>query len=181
MRKLLCLLSFALAVAFAPIVASAQSIADESWRVGFSLGKSRMDFSPAYSPIPGGGVSYYGDTSDSFKVLFAYRQSRHFGFELGYVDFGDFTAGTDFVFVTVNRKDVYADAVGFLPVGDRFDLFGKLGTVLMTWKAGIGAEYRIQGVLGLRVEVEQVYDIRNRAGPVGDIRMVSLGVTFPMQ
>ncbi len=180
MRKLVCLLSCALAFVCAAADTAAQSSAVERWRVGVSLGRSRLDPSPPYSPTPGGGGSSPGDTSDSFKLPFAYRQSRHFGFELGYVHFGDFyfSASTDFAFVNVHveEQDVYADAVGFLPVGDRFDLFGKLGTVLSTWKAGFGAEYRIQGIFGVRMEVEEVHHAKH-----GDIRMVSLGVTFPMQ
>jgi len=196
MRKLVCLLSFALALVFAPGATSARSSTDEGWYWGFSFGKSRFMLSPEYVEYQEsaglGAPRLIDESGASHKLMVGNRMTRNFGLEFSYVYWGRYSWEISRPWGAPKRVRLFEsaiclDAVGFAPVGDRFALFGKVGIGVLgahALKAGVGAEYFPQGVVGLRLEFERVYHLREDDSgsewppPVGDIRFFTLGVTF---
>jgi OmpA-OmpF porin, OOP family len=73
------------------------------------------------------------DSDNSWKLLGGYRFSRYFAAEASYIDWGEVTAtvrvGTQNLGVKASQHSYGLAAVGVLPIGERFDLFGKAGFV----------------------------------------------------
>lgn len=66
-----------------------------------------------------------GDDKDNFgRLSLGAMVNPNFGYELGYVDFGN----VDRAGGNTKARGVNFSLVGRVPVGDRFGLFGKLGT-----------------------------------------------------
>lgn len=71
------------------------------------------------------------DTDTSWKILGGYRFNRYLAAEATYIDWGEVTAtvvgGPQPVDVAATQRSYGLAAVGTLPLGARFELFGKLG------------------------------------------------------
>ena len=140
-----------------------------------------------------GGTSYKVDTGELASVGFAttgkddsdwgwnvtagYKITRNWAVELGYVDLGTFSATGTFggapARVDADVKGWNISAVGTLPMGDMFSLYGKVGYFRSEAKAtasvagavargtsrqnditaGIGARYHLSPNLSLLAEV----------------------------
>lgn len=112
--------------------------------VGIGLGQSSVDLTA--SPI--GGVPPQKDDNDTaFKVFGGGFVNDNVGFELGYVDFGEFTItwddGVDYIKDAFEGSALYAAAVGYLPIGQA-KLFGKAG--LARWDVDAVETSSIPGV-----------------------------------
>jgi OmpA-OmpF porin, OOP family len=209
----------ALTFALVATTTQVQSATDEGWYGGLSLGASRIKLADDFLSYPGAtGQSLSKDeTGTAYKLFAGYRLKRNFALEGGYTDFGSFSAtnniaaialfGPGSLAVKLKSSGFHLDAVGIVPVGNKFELFGKLGVILTTTKAtfagsgsvqisfpgtppsskhsdlnlkaGIGAEYHLSGPLGLRLEGEQAFGVgdANTTGK-GDIRVFSLGLNY---
>ena len=135
---------------------------ESGWYLGASAGQTRLSY-PSGSDVDTDGYSLYG----------GYRFGRHFALEAAYAELGDDGA----VFncpvgnlcipeqypVTFNTEFRRADlaAIGILPVGERFDLFAKLG-----YSQGRYASTVTQGMLGTTRQSEDssetVYGVGGR-------------------
>jgi hypothetical protein len=73
--------------------------------------------------------------SDGWKVFLGYDANKHFGFEVSYYDLGDFdqTVGASSIHAEIEVFD--ATFRGILPIGERFNLFARLGY------SSVGIEY----------------------------------------
>jgi OmpA-OmpF porin, OOP family len=69
------------------------------------------------------------DTDTSWKLLGGYRFNRYVAAEASYIDWGEVTASTTSARVSADQHSYGLAAVGTLPVGQGFELFGKLGFV----------------------------------------------------
>ena len=144
--------------------------------LGGSIGQSDIDEQIATGLITGGSVD---GTDSAFKIFGGYMFNRHFGLEAAYVDLGEATYSGNFVGLPVTGgrvelSGVNISALGALPIGERFSLFGKIG--LFMWDAeasdttggvpfsaqqdgtdlsfGIGLGYQFTRNLGVRAEWE---------------------------
>ena len=144
--------------------------------LGGSIGQSDIDEQIATGLITGGSVD---GTDSAFKIFGGYMFNRHFGLELAYVDLGEASYSGNFVGLPVTGgrvelSGVNISALGALPIGERFSLFGKIG--LFMWDAeasdttggvpfsaqqdgtdlsfGIGLGYQFTRNLGVRAEWE---------------------------
>lgn len=74
------------------------------------------------------------DTATSLELKGGFKFNEYFGLEAAYVDLGD----GDFEVSpgNMNIDGFKASVVGFLPVGETVDLYGKIG--LYTWDADVG-------------------------------------------
>ncbi len=131
------------------------------------------------------------DSSDtSYKVYAGFQFFKFFGVEGSYLDFGsldDDVSGTD---VTVDATGWDAFAVGILPFGDHFQIFGKFGWLF--WDSdtkasgsssdsdsgndtayGAGIEIIIGKHFGIRGEYER-YDIEDTE----KVETYSIGADF---
>ena len=167
--------------------------------VGFSAGQADVDESMVIPGLidPGGRV----DGKDgAFKLFGGYQFNPNFALEAAAVDLGDvsysgFFTGTPGGTVTggrVQNSGLNLSAVGVLPLGERFVLFGKAGMFLWYSEAtdvtggvafyseedgadlslGLGASVALSQRVSLRAEWER-FDMSNV-----DVDLVTVGVAF---
>ncbi len=87
------------------------------------------------------------DADDTgFKVIAGYRIIDWVAVELNYTDFGKPTDRIFGVDLEADYSAVSASALGMLPLGDNFDLFGRLGV------ARLDADFRARGFSGSESE-----------------------------
>jgi OOP family OmpA-OmpF porin len=131
------------------------------------------------------------DGSDtSYKVYAGYQFFKFFGVEASYLDFGslnDSSGGTD---VTIKSTAWDAFAVGILPFGKHFQIFGKFGLVGYSSDTdvsgsgtdnssgtdtayGAGLEFILGKHIGFRGEYER-YDIKD----TDKVETYSVGADF---
>jgi len=174
-----------------PIVAvlliSSQTYAD-GFYLGGSAGQASFDVNDT------AGRFSLDDTG--WKVFAGWRFNRFVGVDLSYADYGtaDDTQGS--VAVQAATDSINLFAVGILPAGPRFDLFGKLGVAswngdvtttdsmtMMTsttsddgtevaWGFGIG--WRLTQKFIIQAEWETLGDF----GAATDVKLISLGVRW---
>lgn len=123
MRKLAILL-FVLTMSFGATLAG-------SFYAGASVGDTSIKVDDS--------AGNFDASATSFKAFAGFDFKRFLGVEGGYVDFGspdDSVGGTD---VSISATAWDAFIVGKLPIGDHFDIFGKLGLVF--WDSDV----KIQG------------------------------------
>ena len=112
---------------------SAQGLAQPY--LGFSVGQSDTDEDVAAGLIDSGTV----DGKDTgFKLYGGYRVNRHFALEAGYVDLGEVGYRGTFTGLPVTNGQIETSglnlsAVGIVPIGQSFSLFGKVG--LFLWES----------------------------------------------
>lgn len=69
----------------------------------------------------------FDDSDTTYKVFAGYRFIKYFGLEAGYVDFGNFNDVGSGIDLSVDATAWELFAVGILPLGKYFELFGKYG------------------------------------------------------
>jgi len=156
------------------------------------------------------------DTDIGYQALFGYRFHRFFGAELGLAQFGDLksTAKTEMDFddgrgfvpasvsLTFTAGGPMLSAIGILPLGERFELFGRLGYLFTSSERsltsrvdgqsggfgsakgdsqnpvyGIGFGWNINQVYSIRGEYQQLDQLgqENRTG-AEDVSVMGLGL-----
>ena len=180
-------------LALGGLVAASQTAA-QGFYIGGSVGKSDFDDDNAIPDLITSGSVDGSDTG--FKIFGGYQFNQHFGVELAWVDLGK--AGYSGTFSglpvtggTVETSGLNLSAVGILPLGSGFALFGKAGFFAWESKAkdvtgglpfsgkedgtdlslGIGASYDFTKNFGIRAEWE-------RFKAVGDIDLLSVGIVY---
>lgn len=197
-----------LAVAAGPLAAADAA----GWYGGLSLGLSKAPIDDARI-TSGLAVQGFATTSISdderdigYKILGGYRFNRYLALEGGYFDLGKFgftattvPAGT--LTGNIKVRGLNLDAVGILPITERFSAFGRVGltyadvrgadtgtgavTVLdpnprkrdPNYKVGVGIQYDVTESLGLRAEAER-YRIKDAVGNKGDVDLYSAGLIY---
>ena len=198
----------ALAVIASPFAAAA----DSGWYGGINIGRSRanIDDERIASSLVGQGATSISITDDDrdrgYKLFGGYKVNKNFALEGGYFDLGRFgftattvPAGT--LTGNIRLRGLNLDAVGILPITERFSAFGRVGanyaeardsfsgTGLVNvvnpspskretnFKFGAGLQYDFTQSLGMRVEAER-YRINDAVRNKGDIDLVSVGVVY---
>ena len=156
------------------------------------------------------------NTDIGYQALFGYRFHRFFAAELGLAQFGDLksTAKADMDFedgrgfvpasvsLTFSAGGPMVSALGILPLGDRFELFGRLGYLFTSSERsltsrvdgqsggfgsakgdsqnpvyGIGFSWHINQVYSIRGEYQQLDQLgqENRTG-AEDVSVMGLGL-----
>jgi len=177
----------ALLVAAGMAVSSASMAQAKSAEKGFYAGAS-FGQSEADSSCPGGFSCDFKDTD--WKIFGGYRIMRHLAVEGWYADHGEITVKTGAVTAKATSNTFAVAAVGILPVGGNFELFGKLGVGYTNIDAtasagnvsatagdsgsdvvlGVGALFNFTRNLGVRAEYERYND--------SEINVLSLGVQY---
>ena len=194
-------------------IASPYAVADDTgWYGGVNIGQSKAKIDDAHitSNLLGGGFatsSISNDDSDTGYKLFAgYKYNKNFAVEGGYFDLGQFgftattvPAGT--LNGNLKLKGLNLDAVGILPINEKFSAFGRVGmnyaeskdsfsgsgavNVLnpnpskreANLKFGAGLQYDFNQSIGMRAEAER-YRINDAVGSKGDIDVLSVGLVY---
>lgn len=175
---------------------SATAIAqDNGWYVGGGFGQSKAkDFCNGLS---GGGVSC-DDTDVAIKAMGGYQFTRNFALEFGATNAGSVEARGTGGRLTVDTGIAEGTAVGILPLGGRFSVFGKLGlySSFVEWELrtttlndderttntdftyGIGLGFAITPKLVLRAEWQRYKDVDGGNIGKSDVDLMTLGLVY---
>jgi OmpA-OmpF porin, OOP family len=202
-----------LGLAALAVIASPFAVADGTgWYGGVNIGQSRakIDDARITGSLLGAGLattSMTNDDSDTgYKLFGGYKFNRNFAVEGGYFDLGRFgftattvPAGT--LNGNIRLKGLNLDAVGILPITEKFSAFGRVGVnyaeardsfsgngavnVLnpnpskraANLKFGGGLQYDFTEALAMRLEAER-YRIDDAVGNKGDIDLISVGLVY---
>jgi OOP family OmpA-OmpF porin len=165
--------------------AAAVHAQDGGFYLGGALGQSK--FKEWCDPV----FSSCEDTDTSWKLFGGYRFNRYVAAEATYVDWGEVTASIASGAQALARQHSYGlAAVGTLPLGERFELFGKAGFVMTQQETesrnvpnartvdreerelhyGLGARFLFTKNLALRGEWENTDKLK--------VEMLSIGVEY---
>ena len=194
-------------------IASPLAVADESgWYGGINIGRSRanIDDERITRSLLGVGLATTSitdhDRDTGYKLFGGYRINRNFALEGGYFNLGrfGFTATTvppGTLNGNIKLHGLNLDAVGILPITERFSAFGRIGmnyaqatdsfsgtgavNVLnpnpskreANYKYGAGLQYDFTESLGMRLEAER-YRINDAVGNKGDVDLFSVGLVY---
>lgn len=194
-------------------LASPFAIADDAgWYAGANIGQSRstIDDAKITNNLLGNGFSSASISDENrdrgYKIYGGYQFNKNFALEGGYFDLGKsgFTASTvpaGTLTGHIQLRGLNLDAVGILPITDKFSAFGRVGvnyaeasdaftgtgSVNVTnpnpskrdtnLKLGLGLQYALTDALSLRAEVER-YRIDDAVGNKGDVDLVSVGLVY---
>ena len=208
-RRLITLAAIATCVACISPLAQAD---DAGWYGGISAGRSKakIDDPGITRSLSANGFGTTSiaddDRSNSYKLFGGYQFNRNFAVEGGYFDLGKFgyTATTNppgTLRGDIRLKGLNLDAVGILPITDKFSAFGRVGVnyaqardtfrgtgaVIVrspnankseaNLKYGVGLQYAFNESLGMRLEAER-YRVNDAIGHRGDVDTVSLGLIY---
>ncbi len=199
-------------VALAAAVSPCAMADDSGWYGGTNIGRSSatIDDARITDGLRGAGLTttsiHDRDRDTGYKIFGGYQFNRNFAVEGGYFDLGKFgftantvPAGT--FSGDIRLKGVNLDAVGILPLTEKFSAFGRLGlnyaqakdnfsgtgAVSVTnpnpskrdtnLKLGLGLQYAFTESLGMRAEVER-YRVNDAVGNRGHIDLVSVGLVY---
>ncbi len=195
------------------LITSAFAAADDSgWYVGANIGLSRanIDDERITSGLLQGGFTTTSIADDDhgtgYKLFGGYQFNKYFALEGGYFDLGKFgftvsTAPAGTLTGKIKLNGVNLDAVGRVPITEKFSAFGRLGvnyadakdsftrTGLVNvldpnrskhaanYKFGLGLQYDFTASLGMRTEVER-YRVNDAIGNKGDLDLLSIGLVY---
>jgi OOP family OmpA-OmpF porin len=188
MKKLLT----AVAISMVSATAMAQ---DKGWYAGGGFGQSKIKgFCDGFT---GAGVSC-DDTDVAVKAMGGYQFTRNFALEFGATGAGSVEARGPGGRLTADTGIAEGTAVGILPLGNRFSVFGKVGlyTSVVDWELrtttlndeqrttntdftyGIGVGFAITPKLVLRAEWQRYQDVDG--GDIGksDADIMTLGLVY---
>jgi OOP family OmpA-OmpF porin len=165
--------------------ATAVQAQDGGFYLGGALGQAKFK---EWCNIPGADCK---DTDTNWKLFGGYRFNRYVAAEATYVDWGEVTASVASGAQALARQHSYGlAAVGTLPLGERFELFGKAGFVMTEQETesrnvpnartvdreerelhyGLGARFLFTKNLALRGEWENTDELK--------VEMLSIGIEY---
>lgn len=185
---------------------------DSGWYGGASIGQSMAEIDDdriSRSLLASGftGVTIHDDDRDiGYKLFGGYQFNRNFSLEGGYFDLGEmgFTAVTTPAGTlqgNIRLNGLNFDAVGMLPLTEKFSLLGRAGlnyaqakdsfsgsgavtpttssasTRDLNYKFGVGLQYDFTRAFGVRAEAER-YRIDDAVDNKGDVDLLSLGMVY---
>jgi OOP family OmpA-OmpF porin len=198
----------ALAVVASPVALAAES----GWYGGISIGQSREEnhHGRITAQLLGSGLTTNSISDDSrdtgYKLFGGKKFNKNFAIEGGYFNLGKFgfTANTTpagSLNGTIKLSGFNLDALGILPITEKFSAFGRVGLQYAqakdtfagsgavtvsnpnpkksdtNYKYGVGVQYDFTEALGVRGEWER-YRINDAVGNKGDIDMLLVGLVY---
>jgi OOP family OmpA-OmpF porin len=137
--------------------------------IGFSLGSA--------------DVKEIDESDSAYKLFGGWTANEYFGLEVAFVDLGSYPT----FFGMADAYGVAFDVVGYLPLGNNFNLMGKLG--IFSWTVdvdflnatddgtdltyGLGVQYDFNNRFSIRGEWEEFTDVSG-----SDISLLSAGVLY---
>ena len=195
------------------LMAATCAMADNTgWYGGANLGQSQatIDGARITSGLLANGLTAGGineiNRDLGFKIFGGYQYNKYFAVEGGYFDLGQFGFNTSTVPAgtfsgEIKLKGLNLDAVGILPITEKFSVFGRIGVTHTqandsfvgtgavnvlnpnpnsrdtNLKVGLGLQYAFTDSLTLRSEIER-YRIDDAVGNKGDVDLVSVGLVY---
>jgi OOP family OmpA-OmpF porin len=179
-----------LAIAAIALAASTAAMAQESgFYLGGSFGQAKFTEWCDTSSAPSAVVSACDDKANAWKILGGYRFNRYVGIEGTYVDWGKVTGTVNNVEASAEQTSMGIAAVGSLPIGAQFSLFGKAGFLATEQETrritppssstkrhetefhyGLGAKFAFTANWAARAEWERTDKLK--------VELISIGVEF---
>ena len=185
---------------------------DAGWYAGANIGQTlaTIDNDRISSGLLGSGLATTSidddDRDRGYKLFGGYQVNKYFAVEAGYFDLGQFgflanTVPIGTLSGNIQVRGVNLDAVGMLPITDKFSAFARLGVTHAhtkgsfsgtgavnvldpsprasdnNLKVGLGVQYAFTDALSLRAEIER-YRINDAVGNKGDIDLASVGLVY---
>jgi OOP family OmpA-OmpF porin len=185
---------------------------DTGWYAGANIGQSlaTIDNDRISSGLLGSGLTVTSIADDDrdrgYKLFGGYQLNKYLAVEAGYFDLGQFSFLANTVPIgtlsgNIQVRGVNLDAVGMLPITDKFSAFARLGVTHAhtkgsfagtgavnvldpsprasdnNLKVGLGVQYAFTDALSLRAEIER-YRINDAVGNKGDIDLASVGLVY---
>jgi len=183
--------------------------------VGFAIGQTKAsiaadDINSSLAALGFGSTTTVDESDIGFKFYGGYQFNKNFAVEAGYTDFGKFASHSVITSGGSGTGDgewraysIDFSALGMLPVGNQFSLFGRAG--LSFWNLdfsftaigpggigiasestsgvspllGAGAIFRFTPQLALRAEFERHFSVGdNNTSGESDIDLISLALQF---
>jgi OmpA-OmpF porin, OOP family len=161
--------------------------------LGGALGQAAFKEWCTTGGVPNASFNSCKDSDTAWKLLGGYRFNRYFAIEASYIEWGEVTASVNLppavVEVAASQHSYGLAAVGTLPVGERFELFGKAGLLQneqetkrlspnpSTFKRdesafhyGLGAKYAVTNNWAVRGEWEKTDKLK--------VELLSIGVEY---
>lgn len=196
-----------------PVIAGSVARADDAdWYIGGNVGQSRakIDNTRIVNGLTTQGIATTTVRDDdrhfAFKVFGGYEFNKYFALEAGYFDLGRFGFTADTVPAAgltgkIKLNGMNADAVGTLPLTDKFSAFARVGYTYSyakdnfagygaiivrdpesnrhssNYKFGVGLQYAVTTSFGLRAEAER-YRVNDAVGNKGDVDFFSAGAVY---
>lgn len=150
------------------------------------------ELNDAVGTIPGATLQACDEKDSAFKLFGGIRLSPNFAIEASYFDYGKFEAngdsgGSPFT-ISGDATAFGIAAVGIVPLGERFSLFGKAGflnTELDLFGAGPGGVFaESESDTGLHIGLGALFNVTDKIGiraewernDEAEIDMISVGV-----
>jgi OOP family OmpA-OmpF porin len=201
-------------IAVALLGASDTALAQDGWYAGLTLGASDANENSEVVAVTGAtSTNFVTDQRDpGVKVFAGYRFNRYFAVESGFAWLGEFQATNQVTAPTTGALNadirvigLFIDAVGMLPIGDRFAAIAKvgvLGSETRTFRStsgtvtpapgtntnavsdqanlsyGLGAQYEFAKNVTLRAEWQRYVDVGDANTGEFDINLYSVGLLF---
>jgi OmpA-OmpF porin, OOP family len=177
----------------APTAALAQGTG-AGFYLGGAFGQATFKEWCSTGGTPNASFNSCKDTDSAWKLLGGYRFNRQFAIEATYIDWGEVAANVNLgvppaVEVAASQHSYGLAAVGTLPVGERFELFGKAGFLQNEQETrrvrpnpstlqrdesgfhyGLGAKYALTNSWAVRGEWEKTEKL--------DVEMLSIGLEY---
>lgn len=187
--------SLALVVASLAAVSGAQAQSSMGSNL-YGAGKSYIGLNAGESDFSlGNGTGVFGSErhDTAYNVYVGNYFSTNFGFELGYTDFGRVNRAGG----RTKADGINVSLVGKLPLGDSFNLLGKVGTTYgrtevssapgsgvaagdesaFGWSYGVGAEYTFSPQWSAVLQYDE-HDLKYAGDQRDRISAVTLGVRY---
>lgn len=189
------------------LMADTKTDYSSGWYVGGNIGMSTANVDE--EKITQNLTTNYSYTDDErdlgYKLFGGYQFNKYFALEGGYFNLGKFdyslSTGTGTAEGNIKIMGVNLDAVGTLPITEKFSVFGRVGAAYarakdsfgttgsisitdtnpkksdLNYKFGGGLQYAITDAVGIRLEAER-YRIDDAVGNRGDVDLFSVGLTY---
>lgn len=184
---------------------SAVLAADSGFYIGGSIGQSKLknldstDIDTEFASLGVTSSTTVDDTDTGFKIFGGYRIMQYLAVEVAYADLGEATANSAITapslgqVVTKANADAFTiSALGILPIGENFSVFGRVGVNFWNadlktsgfgvsasddadgtdWVYGAGVMYNVNANFALRGEWER-YDLDGT-----DVDLLSAGISW---
>lgn len=156
--------------------------ADQGFYVGGDIGRSSNNLKSPTMPALG-----TDKTATGWGAYGGYQFNKYFATELSVTRLGTTHIGSG----DSSTTSYSLDAIGRLPVSDKFALYGRLGAAhtersyadfdnnhTLGSKVGLGAEYAIDKNWGLRTELTRFNNMPTQGGYGNASNVLSMGVNY---
>lgn len=174
--------------------------------VGGSFGSAKAsewcDLPPGVSFVPGVTCD---DSDSSFRFFGGYKFSPNFAVEGGYIDLGTVSVTAPTASLSADATAFDVSARGILPVGNNFEVYGRVGIYFASRNArvtagtlaagandtrndvlyGVGATWNLPNNMGLRAEWIQYtglatnnFDIAVGVDSKSDVSVMNIGLVY---